>query len=235
MEETTIATITLARNASEERVILAAMGALKGRPIIAADGGSRPRFIDGLHKLGAQIVCPKGKGLVAQVKAALRAALDASDVPLILYTEPDKQPFFEKQLIAFLEKCAKQRRADLCFAARDKKSFKTFPEGQQRTERFVNESAGLLLGKEADYCYGPILLSRAAAALAVDAPEHLGWGWRFWLAGRAAKAGLKQCVVELPLPCPAQQRRENSRKDQIYRIKQARQNLEGLLMGLHLD
>ena len=111
------------------------------------------------------------------------AALDASDVPMVLYTEPDKQPFFEKQLLPFLEKCGKQRRADLCFASRDKKSFQTFPEGQQRTERFLNESAGLLLVKETDYCYGPILLSRAAAGLALDAPDHLGWGWRFWLAG----------------------------------------------------
>ena len=96
MEEATIATITLARTVAEERGIIAALSALEGRPVIAADGGSPPRFIAKLHKLGAQIVCPKGKGLVAQAKASLRAALDASDAPRILYTEPDKKPFFLK-------------------------------------------------------------------------------------------------------------------------------------------
>ena len=233
MEETTIATITWARSRAEERVLLGALGELKGYSIIAAEGGSRPRFIDGLHKLGVQIVCPKPAGLVLQVKATLRAALDASDAPSILYTEPDKGLFFEKQLGPFLRQ-ARQQKADLCFAARDAKSFRTFPEGQGRAERFVNESAALLTGKQWDYCYGPILLSRAAAQRALEAPDHLGWGWRFWLLGRIITAKRKAANIELPLPCPVEQREENTRKDQIYRIKQSRQNLEGLLLGFGL-
>jgi hypothetical protein len=228
---TTIATITLARNVAEERHIIAAIELLKGYPVIAADGGSRPRFIDGLHELGAQIICPRGRGLVAQVKSSLQAALDASDAPWILYTEPDKAPFFEKPLRTFLAKCQEQRAA-LYLAARDQRSFSTFPEGQRRAEGFVNDSAGVILGKKADYCYGPMLLSRATAEVALDAPEDLGWGWRFWLFGRASRKKGKLMAVELPLRCPPHQRKENTRSDQIYRIKQARQNLDGLFLGL---
>ena len=234
MQETTIATITWARSSAEERTVLAALKKLKGHSIISAEGGSRPRFIDGLHELGVSIVCPKPTGLVAQVKASLRAALDASDTPAILYTEPDKGPFFEKQVGRFLQQAREGKPVDLCFAARDTKSFRTFPQGQQRTESFVNESTAVITGNKADYCYGPILLSRAAAKRALEAPEHLGWGWRFWLLGRTLATKGKIRNLELPLPCPANQRKENTRKDQIYRIKQARQNLEGLMLGFGL-
>jgi hypothetical protein len=166
------------------------------------------------------------------VKASLRAALDASDTPSILYTEPDKKPFFEKQLKAFLERARKERNPALCFAARDSRSLKTFPAGQQRAERFINESTQIFTGIEGDYCYGPILLSREAAALALEAPEHLGWGWRFWLLARACRAKLKFSLVEMTLPCPEEQRKENTRKDQLYRIRQTMQNLEGLFLGV---
>lgn len=64
MDGVTIATITLARNPQEERTIPEALAELKGFSIITADGGSRPRFIAALHKLGLQIICPRQKGLV---------------------------------------------------------------------------------------------------------------------------------------------------------------------------
>jgi hypothetical protein len=232
MDGITIATITLARNPTEEKIILQGLAALKGFSVITADGGSRPRFIAGLHKLGVQIICPKGKGLVAQVKATLRAALDASDSPAILYTEPDKLPFFTGPLRNFLERSGKS--VPITFASRDSRSFATFPEGQRRAENFMNESTAVLVGQKLDYCYGPILLSRGAAKLALGSPDHLGWGWRFWLLGRATRHKLKFAAMQLPLPCPKEQRGENSRQDQIYRIKQLRQNLEGLFLGLEL-
>jgi hypothetical protein len=231
MDKTLIATITLARNPAEERVLVQALGQLRGYSVIAADGGSRPRFIEALHQLGVQIVCPGRTGLVRQVKASLQAALDASDVPGILYTEPDKAPFFGEPLARFLHESRQLGSLPLCFAARDGASFATFPEGQQRTERFINESTSLICKSQADYCYGPILLSRAAATLALEAPEDLGWGWRFWLLGQALARKWKHAAVPLDVPCPVGQRDENSEKDQIYRIKQAQQNLTGLFLG----
>lgn len=95
----------------------------------------------------------------------------------------------------------------------------------------MNLASEILLRSEADYCYGPILLNRAAAALALAAPENLGWGWRFWLLGRAAHQKWKFGAIELPVPCPKDQRNENSRENQLYRIKQLRQNLDGLFLG----
>jgi hypothetical protein len=233
-EGISIATITLARNPAEERLIVRSLSALKQYPVITADGGSRPRFVSELHKLEIQIVCPQKKGLVLQVKASLRAALDASDNPLILYTEPDKLPFFHGPIETFIARVKKGAPAALSFASRDSQSFATFPQGQQRVESFMNESTAVILGTKADYCYGPLLLSRAAARLVQEAPEHLGWGWRFWLLGRIARKKLKFKAIDLPAPCPAEQRKENSREDQIYRMKQLRQNLEGLFLGLEM-
>jgi len=234
MDGITIATITLARNTAEERAIIDALSRLKSYSLVSADGGSRLRFIASLHKLGAQILCPKEKGLVAQVKATLRGALDASDTPHILYTEPDKLPFFESALPSFIKRAAIQPKTAMLFASRNARAFATFPKGQRRSEEFMNQATSIVLGKngKADYCYGPILLSRAAATLALDAPDHLGWGWRFWLLGRAAQKKLKFATVQLPVPCPKEQRNENTRKDQIYRLRQLRQNLEGLFLGL---
>jgi hypothetical protein len=232
MEGVTIATITLGRSATEEKAMLKALAALDGFAVITADGGSRPSFVDGLHKLGIQIISRPQKGLVAQVKASFRAALDASDDPFILYTEPDKLPFFEKPVRTFLTRARATPGVSILFAARNRASFQTFPEGQRKAEKFMNETTVRLLGSGSDYCYGPILLSRAAAELALEAPEHLGWGWRFWLLGRAVKERQKFADIKLALPCAKAQRGENTRKDQIYRLQQLRQNIEGLLLGL---
>ena len=50
--------------------------------------------------------------------------------------------------------------------------------------------------------------------------------------GRAKRDGLSIKPVTLRLPCPPEQRQENSRADRLYRLKQLRQNLTGLELGL---
>jgi hypothetical protein len=233
MQAVTVATVTLARNAAEEKLIVGALGALKAYPVITADGGSRPRLISSLHKLGVQIVCPKRKGLVCQVKASLRAALDASHNPFVLYTEPDKILFFNKNLETFLAHATKEH-AHIVLASRNTRSFNTFPAGQLQSETFMNDATAVALGQTGDYCYGPMLLTRAAAESALDSPENLGWGWRFWLLGRSHLKKQRFRFVESSLPCPKDQRKENMREDQLYRFKQLKQNLEGLFLGLNL-
>ncbi|HTG44476.1 MAG TPA: hypothetical protein VK633_08085 [Verrucomicrobiae bacterium] len=228
-----VGTITWARSPAEEKTILRALGMLAtlGLPVITADAGSRPSFIAALHKLRIQIICPREKGLVPQVKASLRAALDASDAPFVLYTEPDKHPFFAEALHGFLRKAQAQPSSGLVFASRNPASFATFPSGQRKAEQMMNDAAALVARKAGDYCYGPILLSRAAASLAQEAPDHLGWGWRFWLLGKAVREKIKITTVKLSAACPREQRHENTREDQIFRLKQLKQNLEGLFLG----
>lgn len=231
VSEVGVVTITLARHVEEERALLSALNVLRGCrfPVIAAHGGPGRNFIGRLTGFGFQVELSKKRGLVKQVKTGFRAALNAWPRKGIVYTEPDKYPFFGERLTQFI---ARASGADVGIAARDARSFATFPKGQQWTEAFTNEAAELVLGINSDYCYGPLLLSRKAAKMALEAPEDLGWGWRFWLIARAKRMGLKITVVRMNLPCPEEQRGEDTRADRIYRLKQMRQNLEGMERGV---
>lgn len=197
--------------------------------MIAADGGSKDPFVNRLRKLEVEVEIPSERGLVNQVKAGLAAALKMWPMNGILYTEPDKYLFFGARLNQFISAV---RQSDISIASRDSGSFRTFPKGQRWTEGFTNEAAELVLGIKGDYCYGPMLLSRRAAELALQAPEDLGWGWRFWLFARVRKEGLRLKLLTLDLPCPKEQRGEDTRTDRIYRLKQMRQNLAGMELGL---
>ena len=226
-----IVTITLARTAKEEGDLLAALGNLAAvdLPLIIADGGSSEQFVAGVRKLTQFVIAPPRPGLVPQVKAGLKTALRKfPGKSAILYTEPDKHPFFKSALLDFLKNASAGKMLGVSVAGRDSRSFRTFPEGQRRTEGFMNEAFSWLTGMEGDYCYGPLLLSRRAAELALESPNDLGWGWRFWTMRRALAEGLKIAPIEMYVPCPKGQRGEDSTKDRIYRLKQLKQNLAAL-------
>ncbi len=228
-----VATITLARTRTEERTLLHSLEKLSalGLPLVIADGGSSKRFVKSLLNLTSHVVAPTEKGLVHQVKSSLATALrQFPDETAILYTEPDKYPFFETRLLEFIAAVPNSKHLGVAAAARNEKSFRTFPEGQQRAEAFMNEAFSWILGKKGDYCYGPLLLSRGAAEIALDSPTDLGWGWRFWTMRRAHASGFRIVTLEQHLPCPMKQRGEDSRKDRIYRLKQLKQNLEAVTL-----
>lgn len=228
-----IVTITLARNAAEERNLLQALAELKecGIPAIAADGGSREVFVEKLQRMGFEIVRPRKHGLVAQVQAGLRYALRKFPDSYVLYTEPDKYPFFGDALRKIARKALPKPNSGMVIAARNAISFATFPEGQRWAETIANRATDLQLrwkGRTRDYCYGPLLLSKRASEIALTAPDELGWGWRFYAMGRAAAEGLHLETIEMNLPCPNEQRGEDKREDRLYRLKQLRQNLAAL-------
>ena len=232
-DEVQVVTITLARSKSEEETLLAALCELKrcGATVVAADGGSRAEFIDSLKMLGFSVVRPSKTGLVQQVKAAVETALKSSPRKPILYTEPDKYPFFQGPLVEFVRKIPEGVGPFLSIVARDGASFATFPAGQQWTESFMNRAASIAFQQEEDgqdFCYGPLLLSPECFALVLDAPDDLGWGWRFYVMARAKAMGMKVILISMDLSCPSNQRSEDSRADRLYRLKQLRENLAAL-------
>lgn len=229
-----IATITLARNPGEKRDLEKALVVLRkiGIPVVVADGGSEERFVHFLRQQDFAVCAPKTKGLVPQVKESLKTASQFGK-PFILYTEPDKLPFFEKGLVEFVKAIRPKKDFGMAFACRNRRSFQTFPEGQQLAEKGMNEFTELLAGRKGDYCYGPLLIPAKCVELAQDCPNDLAWGWRFFLLGKMLKAGKAIQHVERYFPCPQDQRSE-SKADQIYRVRQLRQNLQGLFLGLEL-
>src|SRR5215218_1948118 len=71
------ATMTLARTASEERVLESSLTALAGfgRPVCVTDGGSSDHFVAFLRTLpNVIVVSPEAPGLISQVRASLRTA-----------------------------------------------------------------------------------------------------------------------------------------------------------------
>lgn len=228
-----VVTITLSRNPAEETALLNALTVLRycGLPVIAADAHSSAKFTKELRGLHFDVVTPRRRGLVPQVKAGLRQALLRYPGKFVLYTEPDKYPFFAGRLYQFLRQLTRTAKLGVGIPARDLPSFGTFPLGQQWTESFTNEATNLCFGGNIrDYCYGPLLLSRRAVEFALEAPDELGWGWRFYAMARTHQAGLQLRAVEMDLPCPAEQRKEDSRSDRMYRLKQMRQNLSALAL-----
>ena len=231
ISEIAVVTITLARSREDEKALLRSLEKLAatGLPLVIADGGSERQFVKQLLAFTNYVVVPDGKGLVPQVKSGIAATLHQfADKAAILYTEPDKYLFFEGRLLEFITAVRATKRFGVAVAARSEKSFRTFPKGQYEAESFMNEAFSWVVGAKGDYCYGPLLLARRGAEMALDAPNDLGWGWRFWTMRRAHAAGLQLSIVEQNLPCPKEQRREDSLKDRLYRLKQLRQNLEAI-------
>src|SRR5215208_7224778 len=98
-----VATITWARTPLEDERLRRSLEQLAEVhiPVAVADAGTDPRFTDFLSQLpGFQVTVPSERGLVAQVTASVDLAAGFG-TPFILYTEPDKSHFFERDLRAF--------------------------------------------------------------------------------------------------------------------------------------
>src|SRR5688572_10613671 len=176
-EDVCVVTITLARDAQEGRTLLRALEKLTalGLPLVIADGGSSARFVKRVLDFNYFVVTPQAKGLVKQLKAGIAVALrQFKERRAIIYTEPDKYPFFEGNLLEFVNAAKYSEKLGAIAAARDEKSFSTFPTGQLKCERFMNEAFSWTVKPKGDYCYGPLLLSRDAAKIALQAPDDLG-------------------------------------------------------------
>ncbi|MBC8102680.1 MAG: hypothetical protein H7Z41_08850 [Cytophagales bacterium] len=232
----TIAAPILARTESEAQILLQSVRSLarQALPLFFADGGSIPGFREDLAKISRVTVRQtpgEGPRLVSQVRQALDAAQETR-TPYILYTEPDKQWFFENRLETFLSNATTDAsEVGIYLPARDAASFATFPRVQQTPEQLFNALAAETLGRQADLLYGPLLLRRDLVPLLDPLPPDLGWGWRTFLVVAAHRHGLPLVTWEADLPCPEEQRGEGDEQSQTYRLEQLAQNIRGLVLG----
>jgi len=218
--------MTLARDEQQAETLLGALRSLARRTtaIFAADGGSPQPFLDALARIPVTLVPARARNLVGQVVASLHAAA-ATNAPFILYTEPDKQTFFDTHLDGFLAAAARYRDPGIVLAARSDAAFATFPAFQQRTERSFNELCGEIVGEQTDYLYGPFLLNPALVAELADVDASVGWGWRPFLFNRARRRGYRIVSIAGEYACPIDQRGDQER---VHRLRQLSENAEGL-------
>ena len=146
----------------------------------------------------------------------------------LLYTEPDKQFFFEHRLKDFLEAASNHPEAGVILASRSRESLLTFPPMQRYTEGVINHLCGELMGVPCDYSYGPFLLNRTLVPFVESLDPRLGWGWRHSLFRTAHRQGLRVVPVTDDYPCPDNQRSEDD-EDRAHRMRQLSENVLGLI------
>jgi len=228
-----IATVTLARDAGEEDLLRRALPSLARHAVqvCVSDGGSGNAFTEFLSGLeNVEVIAPGRPGLVGQVLAAVEAAAAASS-GYVLYTESDKAAFFDDGLEAVMQRAASLPEPALVLAARNERSFGTFPPLQRHTERTINELCGESFGAPGDYSYGPFVMHRSLAPWVRRVPADLGWGWRHFIFAVAHRLGQRILHVEGDHACPEDQRAEDDR-ERLHRLKQLDQNISGLQAGL---
>ena len=237
MDKYVISTISWARNEQEGNFLLECLRQLaKHRlPIVVTDGGSIGSFCERVGEIPGITLLPtvpySGARLLSQVKATLAGA-STLGADKVLYTEPDKQEFFERQLADFLEFGLREAEAGMILASRDAGSFETFPQGQQLTETLMDRLGAETLGVRGDLCYGPLILRRELCSALETVEEDIGWGWRFFMMAVSHRLGLPIQLYEADLPCPETQRGEDDLKSRLYRMEQLAQNVKGLALGL---
>jgi hypothetical protein len=228
-----VCTITLARGEQEAELIRRGLQLLSstGMGVIVADGGSPAPIVDFIRGLpGVSLVATDGPGLVAQIKAALPAAA-VLGTKFILYTESDKALFFEHHLADFVRRAPGADDIGVVVASRTPESFATFPPLQRFAETALAHLTAEITKHPADYSYGPFLLNSALATRIGEVDAPLGWGWRHFMFGIAARSGYRVTHVAGPYECPPDQRHEHD-GDRVHRMRQLSQSVEGLVLAM---
>jgi hypothetical protein len=231
--QTCVCTVSLARDEREARLIQRTLKylSLTGFPVVVADGGSSPEFVDAISALPhVSVVIPQQSDLVGQVQAAFAAAR-LSQAPSVLYLESDKALFAQQHLAGFLERACADADVGLVLAGRSDRSFATFPALQRSTEARINEMTGKMTGRAGDYSYGPFLLNVQLASSLDRLRPFLGWGWRHFIFGIAHRLGYRLMHVTGDYDCPLEQL-EAGEHERRHRERQLEQNLEGLRLSL---
>lgn len=230
-----IATMTWAKDATEEVVLRASLAALASHnlPVVVTDGGSSQRFVEYLRSFPHfEVLTVSRAGVVGQTRSSLRAAREYKR-RFVLYTEPDKELFFTRTLgdVVAHANAIKDERHGVSIIARSDESFATYPATQRTTEAAINRLCARETALQTDFCYGPLLL-RSELSTEMDAIEdELGWGWRFTLCVLAHRRGFHLASFTADLPCPHEQRGDDQGA-RLHRMRQLRQNLAGLMLAL---
>lgn len=229
-DKVAVATVTWARSASEEALLVRSLALLAGSglPVAVADRGASATFGEALRSFaGFSITVPAEQGLAAQVEASLTLAARFRR-PFVLYVEPDKETFFERGLRGFLRDAPDDSDVGVVLASRTDESYRTYPPMQRYTEGVINHLCEHLIGKAGDYSYGPFLMTSRMLPWLAGLDRSLGWGWRHFAFHTAHRHGLRVLHVDGDYPCPPDQRAEDD-EERRHRLRQLGQNILGLI------
>jgi hypothetical protein len=232
MKNLSIATISWARTDEEEQLLRESLEVLStfNIPVFITDGGSGEAFIDLIKSLpNLHLVAAQEKGLWAQAKNSLLLAQQyGSD--FILYTEPDKLLFFRDHLQKFIDAFDAANETGIYLASRTANGFATFPSFQRMCETTINNCCAETTNCAYDFTYGPFIFNSNLLAHIHHLPADIGWGWRPFIFGLAARLELSTKQYEDEFVCPPDQRNDST-AERIYRMKQLEQNIRGIVLA----
>jgi hypothetical protein len=227
-----IATITLARDEKEEQLLRKSLQQLAELkiPVFITDGGSLPGFVDFLRSFPHfNLSNANVRGVWEQAKNSLFEAYNSKS-EFIFYTEPDKLEFFKESLPQLLSEVQTDNKTGIVTASRSEGGFATFPAFQRMTETTINNCCAELVGKTVDFTYGPFLLNRALVPYLKLVNSDIGWGWRPFVFSIAKRLEYDVEAYIRNFSCPLDQR-EDTPSERIYRMKQLKQNIEGIVLS----
>ncbi len=208
--------------------------AAHGLPTVITDGGSSEEFLSYLNSFpNFMVQRAEQAGAFLQIKTSFDIAQQFA-TPYVLYTEPDKQFFFQQRLAEFIERASVHNTTGIIIPARTAESFASYPESQRFTETFTNQLCGRIVGNDGDFSYGPLLVHRTLIPYLSLLEGEIGWGWRLFLFGLARCLRLEIGQIELDLPCPLEQRAD-SESELFHRMRQLQQNVSGLNLSIALS
>ena len=228
MKDLEIATMTLDKKGDAE-LMKSSLEVLSNfrYSVHVADGGSSPKFVDALKKMGHKV--EYAQGLTAQHKNSISRASDKS--PFVLYTEPDKHDWFVNGFEESVDTYFKRDKGSgLLLVARTPEQLKTFPPHQQEWEgKLAKEIITPKTGVNGDFTYGPRFFPSELGIQVKDVKDAQGWETITFLVGRAYKMGLPINMLYTAAECPLDQRGEDNAK---YRQFQFNCNKKGFELGL---
>lgn len=139
-----------------------------GIKCVVVDGGSNKKFLEKISSYqNVELVINNNLKMGASRREALRVAMNKSDIPYFLWTEPEKHNLIKQNLLTEMMEALRQNETDIVVPRRLSK--KSYPKLQAWIETKANKRAKELMGDEfvlegeLDMWFGPKMFNRAGA------------------------------------------------------------------------
>jgi len=230
MHDLAIAAPMLIRNKEEAHIVIETISAWStlSYPIVVVDAGSRQEYIEKIRNLPSIEIYQTNRPFSTQIQLALYKASLLSDT--VFFCQSDKLEFAKNTIVSMIDHYKTLPQKSVLIAARNKKSFSTYPLFQQQQETFLNETVAKFTQKSGDYLTGPKIFPSDVMKYLPHIKGEIGWGVEIFLTIIAHRLSLPIEFFEFFMSATS----DIGGKEEIerYRIKVTQWELEGLIQAL---
>ena len=193
-------------------------------PTFSVDGGSEKSFVDSTQRFEHLHSVQNDKLSMGESRReSLRLALQESNAPFLLWTEPEKADLLKPETLQKLLLPLRNHEADIVIPKRITKE--SYPEFQAWIEKRGNKRLTELLKsgqlEEIDFWFGPRIFSRDMSDYFLK-DEGEKWDSIFTPVVKAAKDGKRLVSVDVDFQYPIEQRSIEEANELLREFKQKR-------------